>query len=87
MSPTSFLSAYAEAERLLGGVELTSGQLAQVRAIDVAHQRRLFDLLHGAAGALPREPTEGEAEALRERIDADLLAMLTPAQRRALGGR
>jgi hypothetical protein len=78
-----FLSAYAEAERLLGDVELTTGQLAQLRAIDMAHQRRLFALLHAAGPR--RDPTEEEVAALRERIDADLLALLTPEQRRALG--
>jgi hypothetical protein len=79
----TFLSAYAEAERLLGDVELTTGQLAQLRAIDAAHQRRLFALLHAAGRS--GEPTEAEIAALRRRIDADLFAILTPEQRRALG--
>jgi hypothetical protein len=83
---THFLSAYAEAERLLGGQqlrELTAGQLAQLRAIDVAHQRRLFALVR--ADGQPREPTERELAALRERIAADIRAILTPEQRRAPG--
>ena len=77
-----FLSAYAEAERLFGDVELTTGQLAQLRASDAAHQRRLFALLHAAGRS--GEPSAPEIDALRRQIDADLFALLSPEQRRAL---
>ena len=83
---THFLSAYAEAERLLGGErlrELTAGQLAQLRAIDAAHQRRLFAMVRRDGGS--REPAAEEIAAMRERIAAEIRAILTPEQRRALG--
>lgn len=91
------MNAYTMATQLLGDVDLSAGQLAQLRAIDMKYQQRLFTLLHrddagrpadlpGAAPAREREPTAEEMAALREMIAADLLDMLTPEQREALRG-
>ena len=68
---------------------LGSSQLAELRAIDMNHQRRLFALLHGhAASTLDEpasaagEPSAAERAELRAAIVADLLSRLTPEQRR-----
>ena len=76
------MDAFSTAARILGGIELTPGQLAQLRAIDHKWQQRLFDLLHpaGSSGAR-REPTEAELEALRRGVTDDVLGLLTPEQR------
>ena len=76
------MNAYAMAAQLLGDVELSVGQLAQLRAIDVKYQQRLFTLLHRDDAP----PVEEMAE-LRAMIAADLLEMLTPEQRDELPGR
>ena len=82
------MNAYTIAAQLLGDVELSAGQLAQLRTIDASHQQRLFTLLHDGGAERPvREPTERELESLRESITRDLLGMLTPGQRAALSGR
>jgi Spy/CpxP family protein refolding chaperone len=67
------VNVLAEAERMLGDTELTPGQLAQLRALS----RKYNQLLYESRGR------DGE---LRERLRADVLAMLTPAQRRKLEG-
>lgn len=76
------MDAFTTATRILEGIELTPGQLAQLRAIDHRWQQRLFDLLHpaGMAGAR-REPTEAELAALRRGLTDDVLGLLTPEQR------
>lgn len=91
------MNAYTLAAQLLADVELSTGQLAQLRAIDMKYQQQLFTLLHrrGADAAAPadvrvssagveREPTPDELATLRETIVSDLLSMLTPEQRDAL---
>lgn len=82
------MNAYTLAAQLLGDMELSGFQLAQLRAIDASHQQRLFTLLHDGGASRPaREPTAHELAALRETIVRDLLEMLTPEQRDALSGR
>lgn len=90
------MNAYTLAAELLGGVELSVGQLAELRAIDMKYQQRLFTLLHrsGADAAGPsaparaeREPTAEELASLRETIESDLFDLLTPEQRDELRGR
>ena len=92
------MNAYTVAAQLLGELELSTGQLSQLRTIDMSYQQRLFTLLHQAGGAdaggpahrpaaPAREPTAEELEALRAMIVSDLLAMLTPEQRDELPGR
>ena len=76
------MDAYGTAARILDGIELTPGQLAQLRAIDHKWQQRLFDLVHPAGSpGTRREPTEAELEALRRGVADDVLALLTPEQR------
>ena len=66
------MNALTEATRLLGDLELSSGQLAQLRALNRKYAQRVFER---------RQP---EAELLAM-LRADILAMLTPEQERALG--
>lgn len=65
------------AERLLRGIELTPGQLAQVRAIDAKYQTGLAALKRGGTG---------DEESLRARMVHDLREMLTPEQCVVLDG-
>jgi hypothetical protein len=66
------MNALAEAARLLGDMELTPGQLAQLRALDRKYAQRRFD------------GRRSEADLL-DLLRSDILAMLTPEQERALG--
>jgi hypothetical protein len=66
------MNALAEAARLLGEMELSPGQLAQLRALDRKYAQRRF------------EGRRSEADLL-DLLRADIIAMLTPEQRRALG--
>ena len=66
------MNALAEAARMLGDMELSPSQLAQLRALDRKYAQRHFE------GSRP------EAE-LRSLLRSDILATLTPEQQRALG--
>jgi hypothetical protein len=67
------MNALAEAARILGDMELSPGQLAQLRALDRKYAQRRF---------------EGRLEAeLLDLLRSDILAILTPEQERALGRR
>ena len=85
------MNPYEIAAEMLGDVTLSSWQVAELRAIDRKYQQRLFTLLHrggdragpGAEGAVTAE----EAAELRHRVVTDILAMLTPEQRRILDQR
>jgi hypothetical protein len=68
------VNALAEAARLLGDIELSPGQLAQLRALNRKYAQRVYER---------RQP---EAELLGL-LRSDILAMLTPEQERALGQR
>lgn len=65
------MNALAEAARLLGDMELSSGQLAQLRALDRKYAQRRYE------GVRP-EPD------LRAMLRADILAVLTPEQAHVL---
>jgi hypothetical protein len=65
------MNALAEAARMLGDMELSAGQLAQLRALDRKYAQRRF------------EGRRSEAELL-DLLRSDILAMLTPEQERAL---
>lgn len=77
-------NVFSLASRLLGGLDLTPGQLAQLRAIDHAHQQRVFTLLR-AGPAARSELTDEEDQALRGTVEHDILAMLTREQRERIG--
>lgn len=66
------MNALTEAARMLGDMELSPGQLAQLRALDRKYAQRRF------------EGRRSEADLL-EHLRSDILAMLTPEQQRALG--
>lgn len=66
------MNALAEAARILGDLELSAGQLAQLRALNRKYAQKLYER---------REP-EADLLAL---LRSDILAMLTPEQERALG--
>ncbi len=68
------VNALAEAARLLGDIELSPGQLAQLRALNRKYAQRLYER---------RQP---EAELL-DLLRSDILAVLTLEQERALGHR
>jgi hypothetical protein len=65
------MNALAEAARMLGDMELSAGQLAQLRALDRKYAQRRF------------EGRRSEADLL-DLLRSDILAMLTPEQERAL---
>jgi hypothetical protein len=66
------MNALAEAARMLGEMELSPGQLAQLRALDRKYAQRLYE----------RRGSEAD---LRVLLRSDILAMLTTEQQRALG--
>jgi hypothetical protein len=66
------MNALVEAARMLGDMELTPGQLAQLRALNRKYAQRLYE----------RRGSEAELRAL---LRSDILAMLTSEQERALG--
>ena len=66
------MNALAEAARLLGDIELSPGQLAQLRALNRKYAQRLYE----------RRQPEADLHAM---LRADILAVLTPEQERALG--
>lgn len=85
------MDAFAVADELLGGIELTTGQLTQLRVLNHKYFTEVYALLHPAgaqdAPALASaEPalTASQAAALRAMLERDVRAMLTPAQRALL---
>ena len=87
------MGAYAIAEALLGNIPLTPTQSAQLRALDRKYYQHLQDLERASVGR-PRPPADVAATGgarvehrladLEARISADVMAMLTPEQRRVL---
>lgn len=83
---------------MLGAMTLSPGQLAQLRAINRKYYQRLYTLLrevNGAAGPPGSQSAPGVMPTEREAMKAelaglgamqrtDILAMLTPEQRRVL---
>ena len=94
MAESASLDAYAVADELFGDVPLTTGQRAQLRALDHRYWQAVFDLLHrddeapGArstpASTAPTLTPEQRA-ALRTMLEDAIREMATPAQRAALG--
>lgn len=73
----------------LAGVQLTADQMAQVRAINTRYYTALFRLRQSEAAG--RDGGAGVAhtgtgDELHARLRADVLAVLTPAQRQAMRG-
>lgn len=87
------MSAFTLAAQMLGDMPLSAGQLAQLRAIDMKYQQRLFTLVNpieadadatGSPVRAPRVPTDVELRALEEMVTSDVIAMLTQEQRHVL---
>ena len=90
------MDAFSIAAETIPGIELTAGQLAQLRAVNHRYHTRLYELTraHGAvraperrnAPSVPRELTAGEASELRAMLVDAILELLTPEQRRTIPG-
>ena len=91
------MNAYSVAAEMLGGLELSPDQRAQLRAIDYRYQLEVQRRLQGRAGrgtisgpGSSRNPPEpagldaADETALRALLRADIRDMLSPAQRAAL---
>jgi hypothetical protein len=92
------MDAFTVAAEVLGELQLTSGQLAELRAINHAHWQAVYALLHPPESDVPRavageEPASPAAEVsltaeqvadLRAMLERNVRALLTPEQREAL---
>ena len=92
------MDAFAVAAELLGDIQLTSGQLAGLRAINHKYFTEVYALLHPAGqedaraassadvGTPAAEPalTEQQTAELRAMLERDVRSLLTPAQRATL---
>jgi hypothetical protein len=65
---------------LLGNIEPSPGQLAQLRALDRKYAQRVYTLLHDSEAGTPRELTEAEAADLEDKLRSDVFALLTSEQ-------
>jgi len=93
------VDAFTVATDLLGDLQLTSGQLAQLRAINHKYWQAVYALLHppdedaqrAAVGEEPASPaaevslTAQQVADLRAMLEGDVRNLLTPEQREALG--
>jgi Spy/CpxP family protein refolding chaperone len=78
------MNALTLATEMLGNIELSPGQLAQLRALNRKYAQRVYTLLH-QSDATPREElTAAEAVDLDAKLKADILALLTPEQQSVL---
>ena len=92
------MDAFAVATELLGDLELTSGQRAQLRAINHKYWQEVYALLHPAgeeagdaeapearaSSAVEPSLTERQTAGLRAMLERDIREMLTPAQLAAI---
>jgi hypothetical protein len=74
------MNALTMALEMLGNIELSPGQLAQLRALDRKYAQRVYTLLHDSEAGTPRELTEAEAADLEDKLRSDVFALLTPEQ-------
>jgi hypothetical protein len=79
------MNVFQLAAELIGDIELSPGQLAQLRALDRKYAQRVYTILHGGDSGTPHEPTEAETAELRAQLTADILDLLTPEQRSRKG--
>jgi hypothetical protein len=75
------MNAFTVAAEIFGNMELTPGQLAQLRALDRKYAQRVYTLLHDSETGTARELTDVEAADLEAKLRADVLGLLTPEQR------
>lgn len=77
------MNALTMASELLGDLELSPGQLAQLRALDRKYAQRVYTLLH-ESDVTRQELTDAEGADLHARLVSDILALLTPEQQSLL---
>ncbi len=75
------MNALTMAAQMLGDLELTPGQLAQLHALNRKYAQRLYTLRREVKDSAAME---AEVAGLRDMLASDILAMLTPEQERAL---
>jgi hypothetical protein len=78
------MNALTTAAEILGNLELSPGQLAQLRALNRKYAQRAYTLLHPPNAAPREELTEAEAADLEAKLRSDILALLTPEQQSLL---
>jgi Spy/CpxP family protein refolding chaperone len=78
------MNALSVATEMLRDVELSPGQLAQLRALNRKYAQRVYTLLHPPQGSARNELTEKETADLNAKLRADILALLTPEQQARL---
>jgi hypothetical protein len=76
------MNAFTMLGDMLANLALSPGQLAQLRALNRKYAQRVYTLLHESEAGIPRELTEAEAADLHAKLRADVLALLTPEQRK-----
>jgi hypothetical protein len=90
------MNAYSLAAELLGDIELSAGQLSQLRALDYRYQlevQRLLSLREDQPAAAPESsgarsgPGPEDAARLRLMVTAGIRELLTPGQRALLDNR
>jgi hypothetical protein len=74
------MNALTMALEMLGNIELSPGQLAQLRALDRKYAQRVYTLLHDSEAGTRRELTAAEAADLEDKLRSDVFALLTPEQ-------
>jgi hypothetical protein len=79
------MNALTIALQMLGNIELTPGQLAQLRALNRKYAQRVYTLLHPSDAAPREELTPAEAADLHANLRADILALLSPEQLKLSG--
>jgi hypothetical protein len=78
------VNALTTALEILGDIELSAGQLAQLRALDRKYAQRVYTLLHDSESGTRRELTEAEVADLEAKLRSDIFALLTPEQQSLL---
>lgn len=78
------MSALTTALEMLGDIQLSPGQLAQLRALDRKYAQRVYTLLHDSEAGTRRELTEAEVADLEAKLRSDIYALLTPEQQSLL---
>ena len=77
------MNALRVASQILGDMDLSSGQLAQLQALNRKYAQRVYSLTH-QADTTKRELTDTEVVAIQAQLRSDILALLTPEQQSLL---
>jgi hypothetical protein len=79
------LDAFSVATELFGERPLSTGQLAQLRALDHRYWQAVYTMLHPEGEAPRPELTPAQRAELREMLVRAVREMATPEQRAELG--